>query len=347
MIISNSSKPSLKSLGIAKRQAVTDLVQITPLIAENSLPLLMQATVEGVNLVAWAANNQELIKKNLLKHSGILFRNFQVKEVAEFEQFIEVVARNLVEYRDRSSPRSAIQGKIYTSTDHPANQKILLHSENSYAANWPLKIFFHCVTPAQQGGETPIADTRKIYQRISPEVIEKFAEKQVMYVRNFGDGFGLPWQTVFQTKKPETVEEFCYHNSIKFEWKAGNKLRTYSHRPAIARHPITGEMVWFNHALFFHISSLEMTIRESLLAEFGEEDLPQNTYYSDGSPIESEVLDEIRNAYQQETVIFPWLTGDILMLDNMLAAHGRQPFLGKRKVIVGMAEPYIGQNKLN
>jgi alpha-ketoglutarate-dependent taurine dioxygenase len=340
MMISNPSKPSLKSLGIGKRQAITDLVQITPLIAENSLPLLIQATVEGVNLVAWAANNQELIKKSLLQYGGILFRNFQLTEVAEFQQFIRVVAGELLEYSDRSSPRSAIQGKIYTSTDHPANQKILLHSENSYAANWPLKIFFYCVTPAQQGGETPIADIRKIYQKISPAVLEKFAQKQVMYVRNFGDGFGLPWQNVFQTNQPEKVAEFCYQNRIKFAWKAENKLKTYSLRAAIAKHPITGETVWFNHALFFHISSLETTIRESLLAEFGEENLPHNTYYGDGSPIEPEVLDEIRAAYQQETVIFPWLTGDILMLDNMLTAHGRQPFLGNRKVVVGMAEPY-------
>ncbi|BAY34378.1 taurine catabolism dioxygenase TauD/TfdA [Nostoc carneum NIES-2107] len=344
MTISNASKPSLKSLGISKRQAVKDLVHIAPLIDENSLPLLIKATVEGVDLVAWAANNQELIKKYLLKHGGILFRNFQVKEVAEFEQFIKVVAGDLLEYRDRSSPRSAIQGKIYTSTDHPATQKILLHSENSYAANWPLKIFFYCVTPAQQGGETPIADIRKIYQRISPKIIEKFAQKQVMYVRNFGDGFGLTWQTVFQTTNPETVEEFCYQNNIKFAWKGKNKLRTYSHRSAITRHPITGETVWFNHALFFHISSLEMAIRESLLAEFSAEDLPHNTYYGDGSPIEPEVLEEIRSAYEQETVIFPWLTGDILMLDNMLTAHGRQPFSGNRKVVVGMAEPYNSQN---
>ncbi|MBH8561820.1 TauD/TfdA family dioxygenase [Nostoc sp. CENA67] len=340
MNISHSSQPSLKSLGIPKRQAVKDLVQITPLIADNSLPLLIQATVEGVNLVAWVANNQKLIKKHLIKHGGILFRNFQVKDIAEFEQFIQEVAGELLEYRDRSSPRSAIQGKIYTSTDHPANQQILLHSENSYAANWPLKIFFYCVKPAQQGGETPIADTRKIYQRISPQIREKFAEKQVMYVRNFGDGFGLPWQTVFQTTNREDVEEFCHQNSIEFEWKAENKLRTYAQRPAIAKHPITGETVWFNHAVFFHISSLEISIREELLAEFSEADLPHNTYYGDGSPIEPEVLDEIRAVYQQETVIFPWLSGDILMLDNMLTAHGRQPFIGDRKVVVGMAEAY-------
>ena len=75
-------------------------------------------------------------------------------------------------------------------------------------------------------------------------------------------------------------------------------------------------------------------------SQFTEEDLPNNTYYGDGSPIEPSVLDEIRDAYLKETVVFPWLKGDLLMLDNMLVAHGRAPFTEPRKILVGMADPY-------
>lgn len=326
----------------------TELIKVTPLLSDNSLPLVLQSIVEGINLVTWVGSNQELISKNLLKHGAILFRNFQVRDVAEFEKFIQTVSGDLLEYRDRSSPRSLIQGNIYTSTDYPANQTIFLHSENSYAATWPLKIFFYCVTPAIEGGETPIADTRKLYQRIDSKIRDRFIEKGVMYVRNFGDGFGLPWQTVFQTTNPGEVETFCRHNGIEFEWKEGNasglRLRTRQIRQAVTTHPQTGEQVWFNHAVFFHISTLEQNIRKSLLAEFQEEDLPHNTYYGDGSPIEKTVLDEIRAVYQQETIIFPWQAGDILMLDNMLAAHGRMPFVGQRKVVVGMAEQFSSKD---
>jgi len=338
----SSTKSSLKTLGQIKRQAVSELVQIAPLNANQSLPLLIQPNVEGVNLVSWVGNNLELVKNYLYKHGGILFRNFQIANVEEFESLIKAVSTELIEYRDRSSPRSAIHGKIYTSTDHPADQSIFLHSENSYAATYPLKIFFYCVTPAQQGGETPIADTRRLYQRIPQEICDRFAQKQVMYVRNFGDGFGLPWETVFQTNNREEVEAFCHHQGIQFEWRESNKLRTKQIRPAIAKHPHTGDLVWFNHAVFFHISTLEPGIREALLTEFSEEDLPHNTYYGDGSAIEADVLDELRTIYQQEMIVFPWQTGDVLMLDNMLTAHGRKPFVGKRKVVVGMAEPFSG-----
>ncbi len=107
---------------------------------------------------------------------------------------------------------------------------------------------------------------------------------------------------------------------------------------AVATHPKTNAEVWFNQAHLFHISSLEPDVRQSLLSAFREEDLPRNVYYGDGSPIEDSVLDEIREAYRQETVIFPWQEGDTLLLDNMLFTHGRTPFVGSRKVLVGMAE---------
>ncbi len=344
MKFSDSSPPHLTAFGAVKRRSfslgTTPLVEAKPMFLDQSLPLVIQPRIDGVNLTIWANSNREFIQTTLQKHGGILFRNFGIRDVEQFEDVIQAVSGELLEYRDRSSPRSPVTGNIYTSTDHPANQTIFLHSENSYAATWPLKIFFCCLVPPTEGGETPIADTRKLLQRIPSEIRRRFAEKQVMYVRNFGDGFGLPWQTVFQTENPSEVVEFCQQNGIEWEWKGENRLRTRQVRQAIATHPLTGESVWFNHGVFFHVSTLEPQIREALLKAFSEEDLPHNTYYGDGTPIESEVLEQIREAYRAETVIFPWKTGDILMLDNMLTAHGRQPFSGPRKIVVGMSEPF-------
>jgi hypothetical protein len=98
-------------------------------------------------------------------------------------------------------------------------------------------------------------------------------------------------------------------------------------------------MVWFNHATFFHVTTLESEVRDVLVRTLGPEDLPTNTCYGDGSLIEPDVLDELREAYRQETVTFHWQEGDILLLDNMLVAHGRACYSGRRKILVGMAEP--------
>ena len=102
-------------------------------------------------------------------------------------------------------------------------------------------------------------------------------------------------------------------------------------------------MTWFNHATFFHISTLVPVIRDALLMQFEEEELPNNTYYGDGSPIEPEVLEALRDIYEKEQVLFPWQQGDIMLLDNMLSSHGRSPFKGERKIVAGMAQPMTSE----
>jgi hypothetical protein len=94
----------------------------------------------------------------------------------------------------------------------------------------------------------------------------------------------------------------------------------------------------FNHATFFHNSTIEPVVRETMLAELGEDGLPNNTCYGDGLPIERDVMEHLQSVYLLEKISFQWLAGDILMLDNLLTSHGREPFEGPRRVLVGMAD---------
>jgi alpha-ketoglutarate-dependent taurine dioxygenase len=325
-----------KAIGLAQEE----LVETGPLSPGQTLPLVIRPKVHGLSLAGWAASNREFVRANCLKHGAVLFRGFAVETAADFEQAIEAVSGKSMEYRERSSPRSQVQGNVYTSTDYPAEQSIFPHNEHSYALTLPLKLYFCCLLPAERGGETPIADTRKIYARLDPRVRERFLEKRWMYVRNFGDGFGLGWQTVFQTTDRSEVEQYCRRSGIEFEWKEGGRLRTRQVRPAVARHPETGEAVWFNHATFFHVSTLAPAIRDGLLAEFAPEDLPNNTFYGDGTEIEPDVLEHLREAYLEESVTFAWERGDVVLIDNMLTSHARRPYSGPRKIVFGMAEPY-------
>jgi alpha-ketoglutarate-dependent taurine dioxygenase len=333
----------IKRLGALRRRPVDvsaqELVKAQPLRGTDDFPLLIQPLEKRLSPVAWAESNRQFVKDNLVKYGAILFRGFNLLKMETFEQFVRALFGELIPYEERSSPRHRVGPNIYTSTDYPANQSIFLHNENSYQSSWPLRIFFFCLVPADSGGETPIADCRKVSARIAPEIRERFIEKEVMYVRNFGGPFGLSLEEAFQTTEREAIEEHCRRARIDFEWKNGNRLRTRAIRPAFAKHPLTGELVWFNHAVFFHVSTLEPTVREALLAEFGEDDLPANTYYGDGTSIEPAVLDELREIYQQETVRFQWMKSDLLVLDNMLAAHGRAPFTGPRQILVGMSQP--------
>jgi len=333
----------LEKLRAVKRRAVTEgrgLVTAQPLFPGRALPLLVEPSVSALDPVGWAAHNRDFIEASLRKHGGILFRNFKIKTAAQFAQFMAAIAGELLTYNERSSPRTQVTEHVYTSTDYPPAYSIFVHNENSYQRQWPMKIFFFCETPAESGGETPIADCRRVYAGLSASIKERFRARNWMYMRNFGDGFGLPWRQVFQTDDRRLVEEHCRRNGIDARWKSDDRLCLRAVRRAIQKHAYTGEEVWFNHATFFHISTMEPVVRESLLAEVGEDDLPTNSYYGDGSPIEPEVLDDLRRRYREETVIFSWQQGDTLLLDNMLVAHGRAPFNGPRKILVGMAQQF-------
>jgi alpha-ketoglutarate-dependent taurine dioxygenase/acyl carrier protein len=318
-------------------QTILKESRLSPLM---SLPMVVQPQYEGVDLVSWASQNRDTIESRLQQCGAMLFRDFDTRSLSVFEQFAKAVAPSLMAYGERSSPRHVLSGNIYTSTDHPANQHILLHNEQSYTLNWPMKIWFFCLRPAREGGRTPIADSRRIFNRLPASLVEKFVQKQVMYVRNYGDMLGLSWQEAFQTDDKRVVEEHCRFVSISFEWKNDDRLRTKQIRPAVRKHPRTGETVWFNHAAFFNVHSLDATARESLRSGIDDMDLPFNTFYGDGSPIEPSVIEEIYDTYRQEQVSFEWQMGDILMLDNMLVAHGREPFVAPREIAVAMAEPY-------
>jgi len=170
-------------------------------------------------------------------------------------------------------------------------------------------------------------------------VRDRFETGGYLYVRNFWGGVGLSWQTAFQATDRSQVEAYCRDNGIEAEWGKGDKLRTRQHRRAVATHPRIGEKSWFNHMTFFHVTTLDPALQQVLLASFGERDLPNNTYAGDGASIEPAVMDRLRAIYREETVVFPWRAGDVLMVDNMMVAHGREPFSGPRKVVVAMAEP--------
>ena len=72
---------------------------------------------------------------------------------------------------------------------------------------------------------------------------------------------------------------------------------------------------------------------------FDDADLPTNTYFGDGGPIPDDVVAHLRAGYRAASTRFDYERDDILVVDNMLAAHGREPFTGPRKVAVAMAEP--------
>jgi alpha-ketoglutarate-dependent taurine dioxygenase len=281
----------------------------------------------------------------LLERGAILFRGYRIAGGEQFAEAVEAMAgrSRLLEYRGGASPRSPIPAgrrPIYNSTDYPPEMELSLHNELSYSDVYPERIYFFCLTAPEQGGETTLGDSRLILRNMSPAVRERFEEKGICYVRSLSSakGSGYSWQDAFESEYPAEAERRCAEIGAQFEWLGGGILRVWQVRPATARHPRTGEEVWFNQADGFHPSALDPCTYAELLAQCGSEDLFRlNVAYGDGTPIEASALAEVRRVIREEARPHVWRAGDILMLDNMLAAHGRRPFRGARRIAVAMS----------
>jgi alpha-ketoglutarate-dependent taurine dioxygenase len=341
---SPSQKPKMKRMGIPRRRAVTvsseSMVKTGSLTPGESLPLVIEPSDGRLDPIAWAESKRPFIRQRLLEHGAILFRDFGLTSVDTFMRFAGVLIPRLANYVEGSSPRISVGTKVYTSTEYPADQFVSMHNELSYAHKWPSRILFYCDTAPAEGGETPIADSRKVLDLLSARTKARFVEKGTRYIRNLhgGKGAGLSWQTVFETTDRAWVEDYCREGEIEFRWEENGGLWTRQDRPAVRAHPETGDRVWFNQVDQWHPSNLGKDIAEALVKTTPVEELPIYATFGDGSPFEEAELDEIRDAFQQAIVKFPWRKGDALLVDNMLVAHGRMPFAGPRKILVVMGD---------
>jgi len=313
----------------------------TPEGTDYRLPLVVQPATPDLDAFEWASSNRTQMNNLLEVHGALLFRGFGLANQDDFRRFAGCFTDEMLEFSERAAPRIEVAQRVYTSTEYPPEYPIPMHHENAFSYKWPMKVFFFCQTPAQQGGLTPLADDQDFLKALDPVVREIFREKKIMYVRNYGGGVDLPWQEVFGTNNPAEVEEYCRAANTQWEWLSRDRLRTTRIAPAIIKHPSKGTEIWFNHAHLFHASNLESNLRESLLAELGEEGLPRNTYFGDGTPIESRMLDHIRETYDKVAIRLPWQQGDVVFVDNMAIAHGRDSFAGARKILVIMAESSV------
>ncbi|HET6377222.1 MAG TPA: TauD/TfdA family dioxygenase [Methylocella sp.] len=331
-------------LGSVRRRPVTlrpeEMAVYGKIDGCGKLPLVVEPKVDGLSLSVWAKEQPGYIEELVTQHGAVLMRGFAVTGVPDFEECVVHLCGGALKYQFRASPRTEVGRHVYTATDYPADQFIFPHNEHSYSPVCPTYLVFFSDIPAAEGGETPIGDNREITRLIDPEVKEKFRRLGVLYVRNYGAGFGLPWPVVFQTEDRLEVERYCSGLGIAYEWKSNGRLCTRQTGPALIRHPRTGEEIWFNHATFFHVTTLPAAIRDTLLSEFAEDDLPAQTYYGNGSPIEDDVLEHLRGIYLRALCQFRWRANDVLMVDNILTVHGRNAYRGVRRILVAMGQAF-------
>jgi alpha-ketoglutarate-dependent taurine dioxygenase len=307
--------------------------------SHSRMPLVLEPSTIEKDLAALLTGQQAALQAALLEHGALLFRGFRVEDVSDFERFVSITGWRHLDYTYRSTPRKSVTARVYTATEYPPELEIPLHNENSYQHEWPNKLAFCCLQPAASGGETPLADMRRVNAALGEPLLEQFERRGVQYIRHYRPYFDLDWQTVFQTEDPRELSRFCDTHGIIHEWLEDRTLRTIQTSQGVARHPVLRERTFFNQAHLFHVSSLGEEGANALIELFGRDRLPRHACFGDGGEIPLAELATIRQAFAAAAIAFNWEMGDILLIDNMQAAHGRRPYRGARSVVAALLDP--------
>lgn len=293
---------------------------------------ILEVPHEGFDVLSYSKDNLEEMKLNLRNFGAVLIRGLSPC-MSTFASICDLFG-DVTSHSELSSPRTSVSKGVYTSTDHPNDQTIQMHNEQSYLSYWPMLASFHCVTPAKTGGNTPVADCRNFEQELPKDFEKRLKDEGVCYVRNIGPESTIGWRDVFSVDDESGLAEYCKERGIQLEWENGFP-RTKSYLPAFRPHAYTNESCFFNNIVVASPHSLGTKEKRNLVKIYGDENrFPINVSWGDGSIFSEEDIRVIMSAYERKAFSFRWKRGDILLADNMLTAHSREPFVGPRKIVV-------------
>jgi alpha-ketoglutarate-dependent taurine dioxygenase len=291
----------------------------------------------SVDAARWAAEHREALRAFVVEHGSLLVRGLGLRDAAQAEAVFRQLG-DLTHETEGFASRGRYADGVYTASKWPPNQQMCMHHELSYALRVPSLMLFACVVPPAAGGATPVADAATVLEALPPELVERFERLGWLLIRNYNDDIGASFADAFGTDDRNAIERYCRAHEIRFEWQDGGALRTWQRRRAIVPHPLTGRRCWFNQIAFLSEWTLAAELREYLVDVYGADGLPFNTSFGNGDPIGPDVVQAINEVYEAHTVREPWQAGDVLVVDNIRTAHGREPFEGPREMVVAMAD---------
>jgi hypothetical protein len=198
-----------------------------------------------------------------------------------------------------------------------------LHADRSYTNSQPPLMWFHCMVPAKNDGQTTIADGTLLYDRLSARSKDVFENNQVDYVRTYADG---EWQLWANTKDIEKVKAYCKANDIGLTITPEKAVLTHSLRYAVVKPRWTDKKAFVNSIPIVEWQAEEFKTGRSIVQ------------MADGTPIPEDVRADMWKVCEDNTHDIAWNSGDFVMIDNTRMMHGRRSFTGRdRQISVRMA----------
>jgi len=302
----------------------------------GQLPVL-RADAAG-HAPAWAAEHRDALRAVTAEHGSVLVRGLGLRDATETGAVFRQLATGLMTEREAFASRRTYADGVYSSSKWPANQPMCMHHELSYTLEFPGLMLFACLTAPANGGATAVADAPTMLDALPAGLVSRFEREGWLLTRNYNDDIGASVDDAFGTDDRGAVESYCRSNAIEFEWQPDGGLRTWQHRSAVVRHPVTGQRCWFNQIAFLNERTIDPEVREYLVDVYGAEGLPFNTRFGHGDPVGDDVVQLLNEVYEAHTIREPWQAGDLMLVDNVRTAHSREPYQGPREVLVAMAD---------
>ncbi|AKF86095.1 hypothetical protein MFUL124B02_21340 [Myxococcus fulvus 124B02] len=327
-------------------------------VGDEPLPRVWRITqgqdASREQMVDWLREHKGALNAARDTHGAVLVRGFQALDSAPaFADVLGAIANDLMEYVGGTAPRKVVHGRVTTASGLPGTHSLALHQEMAYQASRPDALALFCEVPPDEMGETPLADARKVTERLDPGVRARFDAQGVGVRRalrspSTGEENSIPrpWNQVFLTTDRDEVERIAREKEWKVEWRPDESMLLWQQvLPAFKAHPRTGERVWANQ-VHYHMPEcmVRWALRDGRSADVADlrrqmaetPELMDHCFHRDGTRVSAEDAEHVWDVLEQSEVPWRWERGDVLLLDNVLAMHGRRQYRGQRRILVGM-----------
>ena len=288
------------------------------------------------SVAAWLGNNRDLLNQKAFEHGAILFRGFPLVSDHDFDRFVAAFDFPNFTYEDSLSNavRTNRTPRVFTANEAPAEVSIFLHHEMAQTPIYPSKLFFFCEQAAERGGATPICRSDVLFGRLQkhlPEFANDCVNKGLLYSHimpaadDAASGMGRSWQSTWKATTAAQAEARMTSLGYTWQWLADGCLKVTTPLLPAVRDLGDGRAAFFNQ----------------LIAAFcgwkdARNDPSKSITFGDGSPLNPDAMKRVIEMADEITFDIPWQTGDVALVDNFVAMHGRRTFHGIRKVLASL-----------
>jgi alpha-ketoglutarate-dependent taurine dioxygenase len=295
-----------------------------------------------------------LLTDKLARHGTLLFRNLPIQNAEDFSKFAHAFGYKPHEIIGIVVDRPLLAPNVAPANEAPKEVLIYNHNESPQVPHAPEYIFFYGHRAPMKGGESPISSSLELFNRAQQEIpgfIAELAEKgiqsRVTYQveRQFQGGstlreaFGKEIQDGDdeETKRKKIEAQIARYGRGKhttWEWSADGLVLT--HRlPVIRTQRGTNLPTLFTGlAAYWKRTQTDTEARKKVTQQL----------FGDGTPIPDKYLEHLAKITDEIRVLHHWQEGDVLVYDNTIAQHGREPWEGEQSDRVVMASLFDGES---